>query len=262
MRKDAILLEEKRLENVKELEDYRSFHERHRVFPAVFENRGHARIIDLSAGVGCAAARIRDLYPAEPLCNEISPTCLKVLDGMGMETVSFDLDDEEAPFPFPDGHFDAVISLATIEHIIHLDHFLSECRRILRENGHLYLSTPNYASIVHMPRFVLKGLTFHDPFRPPGRYEFYAHVRYFTYRSIVEFVESFGFVPDTVYLPLPAESSYYRALRASSKAKAWFLRQLMHLMYGLLSPRWASEPVICFQKSTEPARRRIRKVIL
>ncbi len=262
MRKDAILLEEKRLENVRKLEDYSSFHERHRVFPAVFENRGHARILDLSAGVGCVAARIHDLYPAELLCNEISPTCLKILNGIGVKTVSFDLDDESAPFPFPDGHFDAVISLATIEHIIHLDHFMNESRRILRENGYLYLSTPNYASFVHMPRFLFRGQTFHDPFRPPGRYEFFAHVRYFTYRTIVEFVGSFGFAPDTVYLPLPAESSYYRALRASSRAKAFTYRQLMRLMYRLSSPRWASEPVICFQKSAEPARRRIRKVVL
>lgn len=262
MRKDAIRLEEQRLEKVHKLEDYPSFHERHRVFPAVFEDRGHQRILDLSAGVGCVASRIKDRYPGEIIGNEISPTCLKILEDLGVRTASFDLDEEGAPFPFPDGHFDALISLSTIEHIIHLDHFLAESRRILADDGRLYLSTPNYASFVHWPRFLFRGLTFHDPFHPPGRYEFYAHVRYFTYRTTLEFVASFGFIPEVVYLPLPAESSHFRRMRASSRGKAWAFRRAMQMIYRILSPRWASEPVICFRKTDEPARRKIRKVVL
>ena len=250
MREDAIRLEETRLQDVDEFQNYPDFHERHRVFPAVFENRQHKRIFDVAAGVGCAARRISEHYPADLLCNDITPKCLGILGELGLRTVSFDLDTEQA-YPFPDGYFDAIISLSTIEHLIHVDHFVREVYRILGDQGHLYISSPNYASLWFFRRFVLEGRSFHDPTSrsPRQRYEFYAHVRYFTYRTLLEFVSSFGFVPDAIYLPLPAGSSRYRALYSTSKLKALAFRYAMWLMYSFLSPRWASEPILCFQKA-------------
>lgn len=261
MRKDTIQIEEMRLDGINTIEDYPDFHERHRVFPEVFENRKHKRILDISAGVGCAAKRIHENYPAELLCNDITPTCLKILKKEGLSTVSFDLDDPEQPFPFPDGYFDAIICLATIEHLIHVDHFIQEVHRILIPDGYLYISTPNYASIGHLTRFLLKGKTFHNPLADSAheRYEFYAHVRYFTYLSLVEYVSSFGFVPETVYLALPGGSTRYLAL---SKPKALAFRFTMNVLYHLLSPRWAAEPIICFRKGSGGRLGRLRKVIL
>lgn len=265
MRTDAIKLEETRLDGINSVEDYPDFHERHRVFPTVFENRQHKRIFDVAAGVGCAAQRISKHYPADLLCNDITPKCLGILGQLGLSTVSFNLDNEQA-FPFPDGYFDAVISLSTIEHLIHVDHFVRETHRILGKDGYLYISSPNYASLAHFRRFVLAGRTFHDPLSKSSRqrYEFYAHVRYFTYRTLLEYVSSFGFVPDTIYLPLPAGSSRYRALYARSKPKALTFRYAMWLMYNLLSPRWASEPILCFQKTSNGVarNRKLRKVVL
>jgi len=80
MRKDATNVEETRLQGVEKIEDYPSFHERHRIFPGVFAGRNHKRILDVAAGVGCAARRIHDNYPAEMVCNDITPTCLRVLE--------------------------------------------------------------------------------------------------------------------------------------------------------------------------------------
>ena len=214
--------------------------------------------------MGCAAQRIQENYPADLLCNDITPTCLTILQQLGIPTVSFDLDDEERPFPFPDGHFDAIISLATIEHLLHVDHFLRETHRILNDDGYLYLTSPNYAALSYLPRFLLTGRTFHDPLSKSSRtrYEFYAHVRYFTYRTLLEFVSSFGFIPDTVYLALPGGSTRYQALYSTSKVKALAFRYAMMLMYHLLSPRWASEPILCFRKTGSKVDRKFRKVVL
>jgi 2-polyprenyl-3-methyl-5-hydroxy-6-metoxy-1,4-benzoquinol methylase len=147
MRKDAVQLEETRLLGIRSIQDYPDVHERHRVIPAIFQDRQHKSILDVAAGVGVAAQRIQENYPADLLCNDITPTCLTILKQLGITTVSFDLDDEERPFPFPDGHFDAIISLATIEHLFHVDHFLKETHRILTNSGYLYLSSPNYAAL-------------------------------------------------------------------------------------------------------------------
>jgi SAM-dependent methyltransferase len=262
MRKDATNVEEARLKGIEKIEDYPSFRERHRVFPQIFDGRDHKRILDVAAGVGCAARRIHDSYSAELICNDITPTCLRVLEQQGLNTVSFDIDDEDTIFPFADGYFDAVVSLATIEHVIFLDHHLKEIRRILSDNGYLYISTPNYAGLVHLPRYLLKGESFHDPLNEVSKYEFYAHVRYFTFKTLLDFVSSFGFTPLEVYLPLPESSTYYRKMLAKSPLKAWAFRSSMWWLYTLGSPRWASEPVICFQKTDEKRSTKYRKIVL
>lgn len=262
MRKDAKPVEESRLQGIEKIENYPSFHERHRIFPAIFTDRQHDRILDIAAGVGAAAHRIHDLYPGKIICNDISPTALLVMKQQGMDVISFDIDDADIGFPFPDGKFDAVVSLATIEHVIFLDNHLKEINRILSDKGFLYISTPNYAGLVHLPKYLLKGESFHNPLKEHSRYEFYAHVRYFTYRTLVQFVSSFGFAPVAVYLPLPESSSFYRKMKAKSPLKAMLFRTAMWLLYTLGGPRWASEPVLVFQKSDGKYPNRLKKVIL
>jgi len=264
MRNDSIQLEEIRLQEVRKIQDYPDFHERHRVIPAIFENRNHRLILDVAAGVGCAAQRIHEYYPAELLCNDITPKCLDILSQLGLKTISFDLDNEESPYPFTDGHFDAVLSLATIEHLLHVDHFLAEAYRILSDGGYLYISSPNYASLDFVSKYLFTGKAFHDPLSKSSRtrYEFFAHVRYFTYRTLLEYVSSFGFVPDTLYLALPGGSSRYQKMLKKSKFKAYVFRNAVRLMYTVLPPRWASEPILCFRKQVGEKNRSIRKVIL
>jgi ubiquinone/menaquinone biosynthesis C-methylase UbiE len=263
VREDSVRLEEDRLHGVAALEDYPSFHERHRLFPAIFEDRKHQRVLDVAAGVGCSASRIKNGYEAELVCNEVSPTALKVLEDQGLKTVSFNLDSAEEPFPLADGSFDAVVALATIEHLVHIDHFVREIHRILTGAGYLYVSAPNYSGLTYLLPFIVSGRTFHDPMSPSDRYEFYAHVRYFTYRTMLEYFGSFGFVPEAVYLGAPKESSRYLSLRDRSKLKAWMFRSLMIVLYSVASPRWGAEPVICFRKHSVSSHGvRPRKVVL
>lgn len=268
MRKDAIKLEDGRLAGL-DMNSYPWIHERHRIFPDILEPGRYKEILDIAAGMGIVAKRIKDGYPCRMLCNDISETSLKNLQEAGLETVSFDLDDPGTPFPFADKSFDAVISLATLEHILHLDEHMREIHRILKNDGHLFISTPNYNGIHFVIPLLLKGKTFHDPMRGGiDRYEFYAHVRYFTYLTLLEFVGSFGFRPDIVYVPLPNSSARYRALQAKSKSLAFLFRNGMHLFYRLASPRWAFHPVIRFSRlassdeSSQPKKGRSPKKII
>lgn len=265
MRKDAIIIEETRLKGIASIEDYPWFKERHRVFPAIFEDRNHKKIIDLSAGVGCAARRVKDLYKAEIICNDISPTCLDILKQLGLPVTSFNIDDPNVAFPFEDATFDAAISLATIEHLLYPDHFLKETWRILKPGGYLYICAPNYAAPEYLIRPLLFGRSFHEPLgSDEEKYEFYAHVRYFTYLTLRDFVTSVGFRLDTVYIAKPAGSSRFRELEAKSRLKALLYKNLMTLRHRLLPPRWASEPILCFSKPSPGMKnkKKTRKVVL
>ncbi|NLT41882.1 MAG: class I SAM-dependent methyltransferase [Anaerolineae bacterium] len=262
MRKDSVVLEEGRLGDVGSLDDYPWFKERHRVFPAVFEGRNHRRILDVAAGAGCAAQRIHNGYPAQVICNEISPSALRLLRDMGLATVSFDLDDERASMPFADGSFDAVVSLVTIEHLLHPDHHLNEIRRVLSEDGFLYIAAPNYAAPEYVLPMLLSGRAVHNPLDSESRYEFYSHVRYFTYRTLLEVATSLGFVADTVYLALPGGSARFRALQRSSALKARTYRWARWLQFRLLPARLATEPILCLRRGDNGARGAVRKVVL
>ncbi len=60
-----------------------------------------------------------------------------------------------------DASFDWIISLEVFEHLEDVDAFLSECRRVLRPGGRMFLSTPNRASWdLHM-RSIEKDYEYH-----------------------------------------------------------------------------------------------------
>lgn len=248
MRADAIPLEEKRLENVSSIDDYGSIHERHRIFPEVFKGKNHRRVLDIASGVGVVGKRIQDGCDADVLCNDVCPKCLSVMGRAGLKTISFNIDDDSQPYPIEDETFDAVVALATIEHLINIDYFLAEINRILQDDGRLYISAPNYSGLTYLLPFIFTGKTFHDPISEQDSYEFYAHVRYFTYRSLIDVVQQHDFMVEEVYLPIPDSSSKYLALKQKSKLKAYLAKSLMRSLYTFFSPRWAAEPVICFSK--------------
>jgi SAM-dependent methyltransferase len=246
MREDAVTLEDGRLEGL-DLDNYPWIYERHRIFPDVFKNEKYDKILDIAAGMGVVAKRIHDRYPCFMVCNDITPTCLKSLRSNGFNTVSFDLDDPDAKFPFPDETFDAVLSLATLEHILNLEHHMNEIKRILKKGGHLYISVPNYSGLAFMLKFFFTGRTFHNPLgNPLQRYEFLAHIRYFTYKTLLDYIRSYGFKSDKVYLPLPKSSSRYIRLRKKLPPLALLFKFIMFLLYRFLPPRWALHPVLRF----------------
>ncbi len=259
MREDAVRIENERLEGLSQ-DNYPWFHERHRIFPKVFEGAKYDRILDVAAGMGIVGKRIHELYPCFMLCNDISSESLRNLTVNKINTISFDLDDPDVSFPFRDGSFDAIVSLATVEHIIHTEEHMRELKRILKKGGHLYISAPNYSSIHFVIPYLLKGRSFHNPLDGGiAKYEFYAHVRYFTYKTLLEYVTSFGFVPDKVYLPLPEASSRYKALKKRSSLLAFGLRSILHVLYKVLPPRWAFHPVLRFTNPSSESEGKVCK---
>lgn len=92
------------------------------------------------------------------------------------------------PLPFPDGHFDAVVSLETIEHVADARALLAQFRRVLRPEGSLMLSTPQ------------------APLGNPN------HVHEFTLGELAATLESAGFHLQDVFLQTEPEQIIEMAL--------------------------------------------------
>lgn len=115
----------------------------------------------------------------------------------GWDCTGLDLNDRQHPkirmiqcdlnegFPVSDAYFDVVTAGEIIEHMIDEAAFLQECRRALKPNGRLVLTTPNLSFLVN--RFlVLAGRTpmfVHEPY----------HYHFHTRRTLTQLVVSQGF---------------------------------------------------------------------
>ncbi|KKQ49407.1 MAG: hypothetical protein US75_C0002G0015 [Candidatus Woesebacteria bacterium GW2011_GWC1_38_13] len=102
--------------------------------------RNLKNILDVGCGDGTLSVMLREETHAEVFGCDISIRELKLAKTKGIKTKHCDLNKH---FPYQTNTFDMVFSNQVIEHIIDPDHFLSECRRILKRNGRLIITTPN-----------------------------------------------------------------------------------------------------------------------
>jgi SAM-dependent methyltransferase len=119
-------------------------------------------------------------------------------------------DAERDRFPYPDQHFDLVIAGEVIEHLTYDPmHMLLESQRVLREGGHLLITTPNVGSVTS----VAKTLDGHDNpqifflyKRPrPGEEAEIGHVREYTAYELGEAVKAAGFEVRQLFTTFIAE---------------------------------------------------------
>jgi len=123
----------------------------------LFEEAGLARVLDIPCGEGALTRRLLE-KGLEVHSADIEPL-IKV------NRENFVRADMDQPLPWPDGHFDAVVSVDGIEHLTRPFDFLSECARVLRPGGALVLCTPNTSSLRSRWRHLLTG--FHNKGKTP-----------------------------------------------------------------------------------------------
>jgi len=85
---------------------------------------------------GCGAQPYRHLF--EPKCKRYVSADVAPAHGVVLDLL---LNPGE-PLPLPDKSFDTILSTQTLEHVLDVKLYMSECQRLLRPGGHLILTVP------------------------------------------------------------------------------------------------------------------------
>ena len=149
---------------------------------------GATHVLDWGCGFGYVAKFLRErgvrvtLFDFDPNAEGATQTRLTAFPDVEV-TVS----PEPVKLPYPDGHFDAVLSLGTLEHVQYPEQSVQEIRRVLDDGGRFYLfKIPNRYSWVEYAA------------RRSGRYYHGAHEhdRVYTFHSITQMISKAGFTLD------------------------------------------------------------------
>lgn len=111
---------------------------------SLLEENPKARVLD----VGCGDGQHTLLFKQKIGCKRITgidglPGRVAAARKRGVEASVTDLGKK---WPFPDNHFDVVVSNQVIEHLADLDNFIKEIYRILKLSGYCVISTENLSS--------------------------------------------------------------------------------------------------------------------
>lgn len=142
------------------------------------------RVLDVGCGYGFLLAALEKAgYEAHGI--EVSSHAVEQVRGRTRAQV-FQQGAEE-PFPFPDGHFDAVTLLDVIEHLPRYSAALASCARCLRPGGKLFVITLNAHSLAR-PLLGRRWAWHQDP----------THVHMFTASMLRQGLEEAGLEVETL----------------------------------------------------------------
>ncbi len=99
---------------------------------------------------------------------------------------------------FESNMFDYVFAGEIIEHLYDTDFFLEEIKRVLKPNGILILTTPNFLSFGRRIYYLFgKGIFMESSFSLPDRAA--GHIRYYTFNNLKELAKLHNFEPEMIF---------------------------------------------------------------
>ena len=186
---------EKRLEYYKGSLIMADTHLHEQVFALISQNIAKGRkILVFGSGQGAMDQRLKD-HGYEILSADRDPDGFKA----STELVAMDFNDFEKMNHFANEYahgFDAVLSLEIIEHIENVYLYFDVIGKVLKQNGFIFVTTPNVTSWLSRLRFLFKGelLSFSDK-----AFTEYGHIHPLTESELTKIVRQKGFDELRIY---------------------------------------------------------------
>ena len=120
-----------------------------RVFE-MMEKEPRGRVLDVPTGTGVLAGRLKRIG-FEVSCCDINSSYFSIPD------LSIEIGDLNRVLPYPDRSFDYVICLDGIEHAENPFNTIREFQRMLKREGKLCLSVPNFLNLERRLHFLFTG---------------------------------------------------------------------------------------------------------
>lgn len=103
-------------------------------------------VLNLGSGPFFELSLLRDCGRRFTVCD-VDPRAVELArERYGARLAGADVVGVDRPLPYPDQSFDAVVSMEVIEHVVDPLPWVREALRVLKPNGLLFLTTPNYGS--------------------------------------------------------------------------------------------------------------------
>lgn len=137
--------------------------------------------------------------------------------------------------PWDEAEFDVVCAGEVIEHLLDTAAFLRECRRVLRPNGILVLTTPNLAYWRNLIQWLRQQQFFFVDHRAGEN----GHVRYFAPRTLAALLGECGFVVERLFSIGDLPTSRNLLLRGLGRVvQHWFALRNLSLVAKARCRSW------------------------
>jgi ubiquinone/menaquinone biosynthesis C-methylase UbiE len=176
---------ERRLEKLQIIAHEKTHHKVLEIFRSLGSG---GKVLEIPAGEGALAWRLSKLG-FEVTGGDVDPAFFKV---PFLKCISLDMNHR---FPLEDGSFDYISCIEGIEHLENHFGFVRECRRVLRPQGYLVLSTPNILNIASRLKYFLSGFYSLCP-RPINEFSavpVFDHINPLTYYQLRYMLHTNGF---------------------------------------------------------------------
>ena len=169
----------------------------------ILSGRARGRVLDVPAGEGALARRLKDIG-FDVACCDLYPEIFR-LDGVEIRSGNLD-----SRLPYENGEFDYVVCVEGLEHIENPSNAIAEFARLTKPGGRLIVSVPNIMNIEERLKWLVSGYTSH--FKPlskqkvaeisrefPGMEEIALHVNPIGYSEVRFLLEKYGFEIDGIH---------------------------------------------------------------
>jgi len=128
-----------------------------------------SKILDIACGTGAMARRLREKGYSNITANDIDYASFETRE------IEFTLIDLNTCFSERIGHevYDAIIAIEIIEHLENPSAFIRECKKILKDNGQLLITTPNVLGTESLMQCLSRGCFLYFS---PDQYKSLGHI--------------------------------------------------------------------------------------